>query len=105
MYAIEYRWMSADTPVTKRHIVTDSGSIKTATFTWYDPMGSQLKRVSVISRLLCPSRPIQVTTARTKAMPIAAVATQPATGSPSLRPNATRTTKPPRAHASIQGAA
>src|SRR6516225_458341 len=105
MYPTEYRRMRAETPVTKRHIVTESGSTSSATLTWRAPIGTHSKSVIVTDRDRSESSPIHVTIAHTNAPVIAAVATHPANGSPSLRPSATRTTNPPRANASIHGAA
>ena len=43
MYPIEYRWMSALTPVTNMHMVMDSGSSRMPTLTWSPPTVIQLK--------------------------------------------------------------
>src|ERR1039458_6583589 len=86
-------------------MVTESGSTRIATLIWVPESGSQSNSVMVTDRSLSERSPIQVTTAMAKAPTIAIVPTHPATGSPRRRPDVTRTRKPPRAKAGIQGAA
>ena len=50
MYPIEYRWISALTPVTKSAIVTESGSTRSEAFTCSGPAEIQVNMLIVTSR-------------------------------------------------------
>ena len=50
MYPIEYRWISAPTPVTNRHIVMLSGSTRNARSTCSVPTGIQVKSLTTWAR-------------------------------------------------------
>src|SRR5581483_2908560 len=103
MYPIEYRWISAPTPVTNSTIVIDNGSTRKPSCTLRLPAGSQSNSTCWNCRSCSglPSSPMKTTRADTNAPPHIAVANQPASGSPILRPATTRTRKPNSGSAGI----
>src|SRR3954467_7918522 len=83
MYPMEYRWMSVDTPVTNRIIVTESGSTSSDVLTLKPPDSIHVKIDLVTARSSAsrPSRAKNVTALAANAPAVATVAIQPATGS------------------------
>src|SRR5262245_33373739 len=103
MYPMAYRWMSDPTPVTNRAIVIDSGSARNPTSTRRSPTGIHSNRIWTKwrSSSASPSSPKNTTTVATKLAAAIAVASQPAPGSPSRRPNTSSSTKPASGSAGI----
>ena len=103
MYPIEYRWISVPTPVTKRIIVTESGSTRKPIFTTKPPDWNHVQSVRTCSRCSAsrPRSTAKATTEQTNDRPIVAVAIQPARGSPMRLPNSRSTTAPKAGSAGI----
>src|SRR5581483_10505448 len=103
MYPIEYRWISVPTPVTNSTIVIDNGSTRKPSCTLRLPTGSHSNRICCTRRSCSglSNNPANTITAVTNAPPHISVANQPASGSPSLRPNTTSTRKPASGSAGI----
>jgi hypothetical protein len=86
MYAIEYRWISAEIPVMKSDIVMDSGSTRSAAGTWSVPTLSHPNKCTVTSRdEWCSKRKKQITET-TKLTVTAPVPVAPICRSVMLRP-------------------
>src|SRR4051794_2582682 len=96
-------WMRAPMPVTNRHIVMLSGSARKPIPTLKLPAGIHVKSVWVRVRSCSdlPSRSMNTATLARKEPATAAVASQPALGSPSLRPATSWTRKPARGSAGM----
>src|SRR5215218_4468082 len=96
-------WMRAPMPVTNRHIVMLSGSARKPIPALKLPAGIHVKSVWVRTRSCSslPSRSMKTATLAKNEPAMAAVATQPAFGSPSLRPNRSCTRKPARGSAGM----
>ncbi len=80
--------MSAEIPVTKAAIVTESGSTSSPTCTFSPPTWNQVKRCWVYSREpgWRRNRAVKTITVTTKEAVTIAVASQPAQGLPRRRP-------------------
>ena len=99
--------MSAPTPVTNSAIVTDSGSTSSPASTEKSPAGTHSNRVTT-KRRSAGSRAINATntaTDDTNEPAMAAVASQPARGSPRRRPSTSSTKKPASGKAQMSQAA
>src|SRR5262245_19977770 len=95
--------MSAPTPVTNSAIAIDRGSARNPTSTRRSPTGIHWNRICTKWRSSdgSPSRPPNTTRVATKLPAHMTVASQPAPGSPSRRPKASRTRNPARGSAGI----
>src|SRR3954453_9859691 len=96
-------WMRGPMPVTNRHIVMLSGSARKPIPTLKLPAGIHVKSVWVRVRSCSdlPSRSMNTATLARNDPATAAVASQPALGSPSLRPATSWTRKPAKGSAGM----
>ena len=96
--------MSAETPVTKRTIVTDSGSTRTPTGMCKRSTENQVNHVSVYERApgAFSNKETRTPTETTNEAETAAVAIHPAIGLPIFFPAVSKITKPARGKAGIK---